>query len=78
MTDAERAHEILRKPAAEAVRAITAALASARAEALEQAWRAAWGAEPLESAPVTTASDKAAFQYGKDCATAAIRALQGR
>lgn len=42
--------------------------------ALSQAWRVAWRAQPLPEHPVLPA-DRAAFNYGRDCASAAVRAL---
>lgn len=40
----------------------------------EAAWKAAWTAEPLPEHPLH-GNDLSAFQYGKDCAMVAIRAL---
>jgi hypothetical protein len=50
------------------------AKAEGRREMREEAWKAAWIAEPLEAFPVER-KDLSAFRYGKDCAVAAIRAL---
>ncbi len=40
----------------------------------EDAWRAAWTAEPVPEYPVER-EHLNAFQYGKDCAMAAIRTI---
>jgi ribosomal protein L37AE/L43A len=41
---------------------------------LDEAWKAAWKAQPLPDYPVS-GSELAAFNYGRDCATAAVKAL---
>jgi hypothetical protein len=45
-----------------------------RQEALDDAWRAAFAAQPLPEYPLRD-GDQAAFTYGKHCAVAAIKAL---
>lgn len=74
--DGSRSQDILRAKVPDLVaKALTLSQQAVREEALEEAWRAAWTAEPLPEVPLANPYERATFNYGRDCATAAVKAL---